>query len=410
MKLRYFCLWVAIGGLASTVWPVAGAAAPNKSPIAAGAYHTLAIQKDGSLWAWGDNYMGELGIGSADNNPHFKPARVGNATNWVGVAAGGGFSLGLQADGSLYAWGYNGAGQLALSDTNYPYLTPTLAWTNCVAVAAGGAHSLGLQVISGWGLYSGLYSWGSNSFGQLGLGGSADTNPHPTPTLVGTGWGAVAAGMNHSLGLHTDGSLWAWGWNFAGQLGIGGPPQIPDTDPHPTPAQVGTDQSWVAVAAGGAHSLGLKFDGSLWAWGSNSNGQLGLGDTDRRNIPTQVGTDYDWVAVTAGMNHSLGLKSNGSLWAWGSNSNGQLGLLPGGIGGGDSDPHPTPIQVAAPPGWVAVTAGYYHSLGLKADGSLWAWGGNDYGQLGMELPVNRTGPAQVKNFQVPQRAVVIPLF
>ncbi len=98
------------------------------------------------------------------------------------------------------------------------------------------------------------------------------------------------------------------------------------------------------------------------------------------------------MAVTAGFNHSLGLKADGALYSWGSNSNGQLGLLPGGIGGGDSNPHPTPSEVAAPTDWVAVTAGYYHSLGLKADGSLWAWGGNDYGQLGLEVP--SIGPAR----------------
>jgi alpha-tubulin suppressor-like RCC1 family protein len=408
MKLRDFWLWVVVGGLALFVLPAAGAAAPNKSLIAAGAYHTLAIQKDGSLWAWGQNYIGQLGLGSADDNPHFKPARVGNASNWVAVAAGGGHSLGLQADGRFCAWGDNQAGQLGVGYAdNNPHPEPAWGWISpLVTVAAGWAHSLGLGI--DFSLYA--WAWGSNQFGQLGLGGLTDTDPHPIPALLAppTGWVAVAAGGNHSLGLQADGSLWAWGWNFDGQLGLGGPPQTPDNEPHPTPAQVGTDHDWVAVAAGGNHSLGLKADGTLWAWGANSLGQLGLGNTDNLKIPTQVGTEHGWVAVTAGAQHSLGLKADGALYSWGWNSNGQLGLLPGGIGGGDTDPHPTPEQVQGT-GWVAVTAGSVHSLGLKADGSLWAWGGNNYGQLGVDGPVNRLSPTQVKSFNAP-RAAVIPLF
>jgi alpha-tubulin suppressor-like RCC1 family protein len=126
----------------------------------------------------------------------------------------------------------------------------------------------------------------------------------------------MAAGEYHSLGLRSDGTLWSWGHNSEGQLGLG------DNSNRNTPTQVSRDSDWVALAAGGYHSLGLRSDGTLWTWGSSVFGQLGLGDNDDRNSPTQVGSDSDWVTLAAGGHHSLGLRSDGTLWAWGRNSYG----------------------------------------------------------------------------------------
>jgi alpha-tubulin suppressor-like RCC1 family protein len=145
----------------------------------------------------------------------------------------------------------------------------------------------------------------------------------PLPGWVSppTGWPWPPA-PSTALAIRADGSLWAWGRNVFGQLGLGSA----DTAPHPTPVQVGTETNWLAVAGGFSHSLGLRADGSLYAWGFNDFGQLGLGDNTRRLTPVQVGTAKNWVAVTAGDTHSLGLRANGSLWAWGDNFHGQLGL------------------------------------------------------------------------------------
>ncbi len=181
------------------------------------------------------------------------------------------------------------------------------------------------------------------------------------------GFTAVESGSHHCLALKADATLWSWGWNYFGQLGLG------DSTDRTIPAQVGGDSNWAAVSGGGYHSLGLRSDGSLWAWGRNGSGQLGVGDTAERHSPVRVGDDSNWVAVSAGNEHSLAVKSDGTLWAWGSNRYGQLGL-------GRSGSANSPVQVGTDSNWAAVSAGDCHSLGLRSDGTLWAWGLNCYGQ------------------------------
>jgi len=186
----------------------------------------------------------------------------------------------------------------------------------------------------------------------------------------------LAGGGAHSLAIKTDGSLWAWGDNQYGQLGDG------TTTNRLTPVQVLTGVA--AVAVGDLHSLALKTDGSLWAWGVNGDGELGDGTTTQRLTPVQVLTGV--AAVAAGGYHSLALKTDGSLWAWGSNSGGELG-------DGTTTQRLTPVQVLT--GVAAVAAGGYHSLALKTDDSLWSWGGNWAGELGDGTTTNRLTPVQV---------------
>ena len=312
MKLRCFCLGVIVGALTLIIPPAAGAASGNKSLIAAGQNHTIVIQKDGSLWACGDNESGVLGLG--DTTDRATLTRVGTANNWTAIAHHT-HALGLRADGTLWAWGGdNSQGQMGQGNTT-PLHIPTKVGsdTHWVAVSVGDSHSLGLKDNGT------LWAWGGNSNGQLGLGEIGNQN---SPTKVGTGWVAIASGGGHSFGLKADGSLYAWGYNCYGQLGVGN-----TTDQH-TPVPVGT--GWVAVSGGfwpDYHSLGLKADGSLWAWGYNGDGQLGLGvgDSTNRSAPTQVGSDVNWVAVSAGGSYSLGLRADGTLWAWGYGGN-ELGL------------------------------------------------------------------------------------
>ena len=146
-----------------------------------------------------------------------------------------------------------------------------------------------------------------------------------------TDWASVAAAFTHTMAIKTDGSLWAWGSNTGGQLGDG------TTTDHSSPVHIGTDTDWAAVAPGSGHTVAVKIDGSLWAWGSNSFGQLGDGTTTSRLTPAQVGNDTDWLTAAAAA-HSVGLKTDGTIWTWGYNGNGQ-------IGDGTPFDHSKPLQI-----------------------------------------------------------------
>ena len=202
-------------------------------------------------------------------------------------------------------------------------------------------------------------------------------------------WKAIAAGGNHSLALKSDGTLYAWGANHSGQLGNGenGANFNDKSKDKTAPIQIGTDRDWQTIIAGRFYSLALKTDNTLNAWGYNVRGQLGLGDTTSRNEPTKVGSGTDWKAVSgaAWSTHAIKTDDN-TLYAWGHNARGQLGL-----GDTTSRNRPTPISA----GWKAVAVGRSHSLGIKDDDTLYAWGYNVAGQLGLGDAVNRNRPAKV---------------
>jgi alpha-tubulin suppressor-like RCC1 family protein len=284
---------------------------------------------------------------------------------FVAVSAGYGHSLGVCSDGTLWAWGYNAYGQLGLGDiTNRLSPTQVGSDTDWVAVAAGESHSLGVRSDGT------LWSWGRNtlvtpesigkpavtSYGQLGLGDTAN-RLSPAPVGSGTNWVAVAAGGGHSLGVRSDGTLWAWGRNYFGQLGLG------DTANRLSPAPVGSGTNWVAMSAGYEHSLGVRSDGTLWAWGWNPHGELGLGNIGQegKKSPTQVGNATDWVAASGAMYTSVGVRSDGTLWSWGMTYYASGGSIW------------TPTQVGSATNWAAVADGASGSLGMRSDGTLWVW-------------------------------------
>jgi hypothetical protein len=174
-------------------------------------------------------------------------------------------------------------------------------------------------------------------------------------------WMHIAAGSYHTIALKSDGTLWAWGGNGEGQLGDG------TTTRRNSPAQIGNDNTWISLAAGYGHTIALKADGTLWAWGLNCNGQLGDGSDAGKNIPTRIGNDNTWVSIAAGAVYTVALKADGSLWAWGYNAYGQLG-------DGTNTGKNVPTRIGNDNTWVSIAAGAVYTLALKADGSLWAWG------------------------------------
>jgi alpha-tubulin suppressor-like RCC1 family protein len=187
----------------------------------------------------------------------------------------------------------------------------------------------------------------------------------------------VSAGLRHTVAIKADGSMWAWGDNEFGKLGYGG-----TTNDIPYPIRVGSDTNWASVSAGTSHTVAIKTDGSLWAWGSGAS--VGDGSTTgQRNSPVRIGTDNNWASVSAGWGHTVAIKTDGSLWAWGWNEYGQIGEGPSGSGTNKY----APIRVGTGNNWASVSAGWGHTVAIKTDGSLWAWGSTDMVSSALELMV-----------------------
>jgi len=344
---------------------------------------TMALDRDGNLWSWGANNNGQVGDGTTLQRN--TPVRV--ATGIIGITpSGGNYSLALKADGSFWSWGSNSNGQLGDGTrgekrTPVPVsITAVKTGTSMPTISAGGYHSMVVKTDSS------AWSWGYNAYGQLGDATSVQKSlPVPAANLGSTVI-AVAAGSFHSLFLKDDGTVWAAGMNYNGQLGDG------TTTSRSTPVQVSGLTGIVAIAAGANHSLALKSDGSVWAWGDNNYGQLGDGSVTYRKAPVAVsglGAGSMVTALSAGRYHSLALKSDGTVWAWGDNYYGQLG-------DGTNIQRKTPVKVTGLAGVKAIDAGDYHSLAIKtADGTVWGWGDNYYGQMGDGTVTQRNVPVQV---------------
>ena len=378
-----------------------GTAEPITSRIAAGFQHSLALDDQGRLWAWGRNGSGQLGDGTTTQR--LIPAAVAffnydlEGARVVSVAAGFSHSLALDDQGRLWAWGMNMSGQLG-DGTGTNRYTPVavdlsaLGGAEVVAVAAGRSNSLALDD------QGRLWAWGWNIYGPLGDG---TTTLRPVPVAVdlsalgGATVFSAAVGDSHSLALDGLGRLWAWGGNISGQLGDG------TTTQRLTPVAVDLSAlegaAVISVVAGDSHSLALDNQGRLWAWGSNFLGQLGDGTTTQRLTPVAVDLSAlegaAVVSVAAGAYHSLALDDHGRLWAWGSNVYGELG------DGTTTQLRLTPVAIDL---WalggakvVAVAAGHGHSLALDDQGRLWAWGFNISGQLGDGTTTLRLTPVAV---------------
>lgn len=345
--------------------------------VSAGANFSAGIKTDGTLWIWGN--LNIPGTGVVVNS--LVPVQVGTGTNWKTLSVGGLHLMAIQNNGTLWGIGYNNAGQLGNgTNTHSNVLLQIGNVTNWVSITTGEAYTMGLQANGT------LWSWGMNSGGQLGDGTSMSRN---APGQIGTDtdWQSVSATYRFiGIAIKTNGSLWVWGSNVnAPGLGLG-----LGTFTNVLPTRVGIDVDWKSVSGGNEYNLALKTNGTLWAWGLNTVGELGDGTTINKSVPTQIGTATDWQSISAGRgaHHSLGLKTSGTLWSWGNNQNGQLGI-------GTTVNSSVPVQVGVAANWKSVSAGYWHSLAIRNDGSLWGFGFNASGQIGDGTVTDQSSPVTV---------------
>ena len=314
------------------------------------------VKPDGTLWAWGRTVYGLTGpFTGTETLPLHGPVRVGSDADWRSVWAGG--RLALKADGTMWQVGM-------------PYFPEAVV-----------EHVVGSTPMSIAPIQLGHDRWvsvadtntGEGDFlavredGTLWHSGLATAVPTFVQFGTATDWAAVASTRTaHCLALKTDGSLWAWGSNFAGQLGDG------TTDDHSEPVRIGTGTDWVSIATGYTYSAAIKADGSLWTWGQNTSGQLGDGTTTNRARPVRVGREAKWASVSAAMGHTAALTTSGEFWEW--------GAVP--IEG-------DPVAVRLSPGrtgtdrWTSLADRIEANgvVAVRQDGTLWAWGSNPFGAL-----------------------------
>ena len=323
--------------------------------ISAGEAVSFLITPEGNLYAWGRNDHGQLGDGSTTNRS--APIRV--LTDVAEVSAGLSFTLALRTDGTVWAWGNNDFGQLG-DGTTTSSLLPIKVLYDAISISAGQQQSLAIRTDNT------LWAWGNTMFNPYA--NNIPTNSY-IPKQIMENIKAISAGTAHNTVIKSDGTLWAWGQNRRGELGDG------TNTFRSMPVKILDDV--ISVSAGEGHTMVIRSDHSLWGWGRNRLGALGNGITEDTNEPIFIMDNV--VSVSAGLSYTMVIKDDGSLWAWGVNHGNQFGDFP-------ISYSYTPAKLME--GVVSIASGgiafgtriFAHMLAICADGSLWAWGNNEYGQ------------------------------
>ncbi|MCL2401896.1 MAG: hypothetical protein FWC90_04560 [Oscillospiraceae bacterium] len=360
--------------------------------VSTGSSHTLAIRADGTLWAWGRNSEGQVGNGNVTSWDVGVPEPVQIMEDVVAVSAGDFHSMAIRRDGSLWAWGRNDYGQLGNGevmehDGTVPH--PIRIMDNVAAVSAGSNRTFAIRTDGT------LWAWGQSPLGatdeetriertppQFGMPGPGPIpyHVHSSPILVMDNVASVATGGDRAFAVRSDGSLWAWG---RGPLGDG--TQVERVEP----VKIMDDVAAVSVSY--SNVMAAKTDGRLLIWGSNLSGQLGNGTSLRRFEPVPIMDNV--TAVSTSFGHTMAIRTDGSLWGWGANEAGQLGN--GENGWNISRPEPQKIMEEV----VAVSTGGFNghhgemlgtTMAIRVDGTLWGWGAGPLGdgsRGGSDTPV-----------------------
>ena len=333
------------------------------------------------LWIWGNNSYGQLGLG--DTIDRSSPVQIGSLTNWYTVSSGAaqGITGAITVSGELWTWGGNSYGAAGLGDTiNRSSPTQVGALTTWASIAGGrgGRNTLATKTDGT------LWSWGYNYGGSLGLNNRIFKS---SPTQVGslTSWQSIGGSVQgSSFGLKTNGTLWAWGYGTQGQLGQNSTGYIS------SPVQVGALTTWLSISGGYSSIAAIKTDGTLWSWGTNAYGELGLNNLIARSSPTQVGSLTNWATVSSGNYFTVAIKTDGTLWSWGINTKGKLGLNNSNYAYSSS-----PTQIGALTNWAYSAATRTGGFAIKTTGAIWTWGWNVVGTLGLGDTIDRSSPVQI---------------
>jgi alpha-tubulin suppressor-like RCC1 family protein len=380
--------------------PVQIGTATDWAKARTGYYSSFAIKTGGTLWSWGRNDSGQLGLGDITNRN--SPVQIGAGTDWSEISGSKSYdnecTIALKTNGTMWSWGSNVRfllNQLSFENPTAGYSPIKVGTdTNWSYIASGTTNAFAVKTTGT------LWSWGRNLYGALGQNFSGVSRSSPVQIGTDINWSKVSASTTHALALKTTGTLWAWGGNANGQLGQGNT----TSRSSPVQIGTATDWAYISCSGSSgslsfnnrAQSFAIKTGGTLWAWGRNDSGQLGLGNATVRSSPVQVGTDTNWSKVQSGgprytsrnRSFTLALRTNGTLWSWGNNVYGQLGL-------GDTTARSSPVQIGTDTNWSSITCGMYFGAAIKTNGTLWIWGSNYYGQLGLGDLYARSSPVQV---------------
>jgi len=323
--------------------------------------------QEGQLWTWGWNLLSELGDGtSTSKSSPVQTAAFG--LNWKEVSVGAYRGAGIKTDGTLWIWGTGTDGALGTNDTSTcstPVQTVS-AGTNWKQISCGYRHTAAIKTDGT------LWGWGSNNGDNTG---TARSSPVQTVS-AGNNWKQVSCGTRITGAIKTDGTLWVWGRNNYGYLGTN------DTSAYSSPVQtIAAGNNWKQVSAGGYCMGAVKTDGTLWCWGKNTGGGLGDNTRTHRSSPIQtVSGGSNWKQVSAGGYSMAAVKTDGTLWTWGSNTNGILGT-------NNLVSYSSPVQtVSGGTNWKQVSMADNFISAIKTDGTLWMWGSNSLGALGINNP------------------------